>query len=82
MCTLTCMTTQELLESFTAVHTDESIETESGGYLDWSTPTADGRVLEVGEDGVEPIQLRLSHTDLLKLHAALTLTLIRDAQEG
>ena len=76
------MTTQELLDSLTAVHSDESI-TVAGGYIDWSTVTRRHcRILEVGDDSNRAVQLVLTRDDLLKLHAALTVTLLRDAQEA
>lgn len=84
MRTLTCMTTRELLDSLTVVHTEEAVTFDDHrGYIDWSTRHShDVRTVEIGDRNGNTVELILTHADLLQLHAALTLTLIRDAQEG
>lgn len=79
------MTSQQLLATLTAVADDASITFEDGRYLDWSVSEDDGsRYLEVGENiddsDAAAVCIRLSRSELLRLHAALTKTLLRMAE--
>jgi hypothetical protein len=69
-----------LIASLTALHTDaeDAVTLDGDGYLDWSIRLTDGgRQLEVS-DGTDAMALDLSRADLVRLHAALTLTLLAD----
>lgn len=75
------MMTQELLASLTAVHTDEGVEFDDG-LIDWSMRDGERRAFDVSDGQGGSAVLWLSRDDLLQLHARLTLTLLRDVQEG
>lgn len=71
--------TDTLIASLAALHTDDEDSVNVlGGYLDWSTRLDDGRRLEVGDSAGNAIMLDLDRSTLVRLHAALTLTLLAD----
>jgi hypothetical protein len=74
------MTQQELIASLTAVHADSGIDFGDDKYIDWSSRLGNGAYIFEAGDGTDTTQLWLTRSDLLRLHAALTLTLLRDGE--
>lgn len=73
--------TETLIASLTATQNDtDAVYLAGNRYFDWSS-TVDagdgitGRIFEVG-NGVDTVQLTLNRSEVLRLHAALTLTLL------
>jgi hypothetical protein len=74
------MTNQELIASLTAVQDVNDVQFDNGEYANWSIRYDDGKYLfEVGNDG-DAIQVDLTRDHMLRLQAALTLTLLRDGE--
>ncbi|GEM_PF-5816094 len=70
---------EALVASLAALHTtaaDGVTFADDDTYIDWSSSHVGGaRTFEVG-DGDDAVQLILTRDDLVRLHAALTLTLL------
>lgn len=49
-------------------------------YMDWSSRTPDGGYLFEAGDGSETAQFKMTRDELIALHAAITLTLLRDQE--
>lgn len=73
------MTNEQLVASLTAVQEADGVYLGDDRYVDWSSRDGGKYIFEAG-DGIDTVQLTLTRDDLLKLHAALTLTLLRDGE--
>ena len=75
------MTRETLLESLAAVADENGVylHDDDGTYIDWSSQVDGKWIFEVGDDS-EAVQVYLSRADLVRLHAALTRTLLLDAE--
>lgn len=75
------MTREQMIESLALVaeHALYLDGDADGRYLDWScgNPDEGTRTLEVG-DGAEAVQFDLTRDEIVRLHAALTATLLAD----
>lgn len=79
------MSTHETLIASLALHGDaDNVTTEQGGYIDWSISSGEDQYdewqLEAGDKEGNAAQLVMTRADMLALHHALTLTLLRDEQ--
>lgn len=73
------MTRDQLIASLTAAPSPTGWYAADGRYADWSARTDDGGyLLEVG-DGTTAGQAELTRSELEALHAAITRTLLADA---
>lgn len=75
------MSRETLLASLEAVADEGAVQFDDDAYIDFSVKHGDdGRCFEAGDDEGGCVQLRLSRADLVRLHAALTRTLLLDAR--
>ena len=71
------MTREQMIESLALV-AEHAVYFDDGRYFDWSVPNGDGtRTFEAG-DATEASQVRMSRDDMVRLHAALTATLLAE----
>lgn len=66
--------TEQLIASLNTAD-NRGIEFDDGRYLDWSTATADGVQLEVG-DGTGLVQIEMTRDEILALQQRLTAYLL------
>jgi hypothetical protein len=69
--------TEMLLASLTTLHTTKTLDV-ADGYVDWSTRDGSRYCLEVS-DGTDTAGVWVTRDEMLKLHQALTLALLEDA---
>jgi hypothetical protein len=68
-----------LLASLTQIADPTGVAFDDDRYVDWSTKLDDGGVrMEAGDGDGNVAQLDLSHAELVELHTALTLYLLRE----
>lgn len=71
------MTREQMINSLALV-AEHAAYFDDGRYFDWSTSNEFGtRSLEVG-DGVDAVQVPMSRDDMVRLHAALTASLLAE----
>lgn len=74
------MTRNMLLETLAAVQDDcDQVQCDDGSYFDWSVGDAGTRSMEVG-NGDDAVMIPMTREDLIRLHAALTRTLLADTR--
>lgn len=70
------MTREQMIANLQADR--DAVTFDDGRYFDWSTQHEDGSLsFEIG-DGAEAVQVPMSRDDMVRLHAALTATLLAE----
>jgi hypothetical protein len=74
------MTQQDLIASLTAVQDAAAVYLDEDRYFDWSIRHNGTYLFEAGSSSDVVVQLDLTRDEMLRLQAALTLTLLRDGE--